>query len=59
MGNGKVKELIYTPHEYELRRGNAEALGVQGRWGIKGENWENCNTMINKIYLKIISSIIG
>ena len=30
-----------------------EVWGVQGRWGMKEENWENCNSIINKIYLKI------
>ena len=29
-----------------------EGWGVQGRGGIKGKNWENCNRIINKIYLK-------
>ena len=25
---------------------------MQGRGGVKGENWENCNSIINRIYLK-------
>ena len=29
-----------------------ERWGVQGRRGIKGENWEKCNSIINKIYLE-------
>ena len=29
-----------------------EGWGVQGRGRIKGENWENCNSIINKIYFK-------
>ena len=45
---------IYTTHEYELRGRRLESWGVQGRVGIKGiKNWENCNSIINKIYLKI------
>ena len=39
--------------EYELRWGMLEGRGVQGGGGIKAENWENCNSIINKIYLKI------
>ena len=26
--------------------------GMQGGQGIKGENWENCNSTINKIHLR-------
>ena len=33
-------------HEYELKGGNA------GWRGIKGGKWDNCNSIINKIYLK-------
>ena len=29
-----------------------EGSRVQGRGRIKGEKWENCNSIINKIYLK-------
>ena len=25
---------------------------MQGRGGIRGENWDSCNSIINKIYLK-------
>ena len=32
--------------------GNADGRGVAGQRGIKGEKWDNCNSIINKIYLK-------
>ena len=32
--------------------GMLEGWGVQGGGGIKGENWDNCNSIINEIYLK-------
>ena len=32
-----------------------EGGGVQGGGGIKGKNWENCNNIINKMYLKIMN----
>ena len=48
----KLKELICTTHGHELRRGVLEDWGVQGGRGVKGENWENCNSIINKIYIK-------
>ena len=53
-GNREIKELICTTHENELRRGMLEGQGLQARGGIKGENCENCNGIINKIYFKKI-----
>ena len=52
MGNGEAKELICTTHGHELG-GNAGGRG-DARWrGIKGrKKWDNCNSIINKIYLK-------
>ena len=53
MGNGEAKELICMTHGNELRWGN-----VSGRWdtrqrGIKGrKKQDNCNNIINKMYLK-------
>ena len=32
-----------------------EGRGVQGGEGIKGENWENCNSIVNKIHFKKIN----
>ena len=52
-GNGEAKELIYMSHRHELRQGMLEGWEVQGGGGIKGEeNWENCNSIINKIDFK-------
>ena len=35
--------------------GYAEVWGVQGGWGIKGRKiWDNCNSIINKIYLQSV-----
>ena len=53
MGNRGLKELICTTHGHELRGGILESWGVQDGGGIKGENWENCNSIINKNTLKI------
>ena len=51
MGNVEAKELIYTTHGHELRWGNAGGRGGTGRRGIKGrKKWDNCNSIINKIY---------
>ena len=52
VGNGEAKEFICTIHGHELRReGLLEGRGVLSRGG-KGENWDNCNSLINKIYFK-------
>ena len=53
MGNGEAKELICTTHGHKLRWGNdggregAEQRGMNGR-----KKRDNCNSIINKIYLK-------
>ena len=53
MGNVKAKKLICTTHGHELRWGNAGGRGHAGQRGIKGrKKWHNCNSIINKIYLK-------
>ena len=51
IGNGKAKELICTTHGHELRgweewwrEGGYQAEGDKG-----GKNWDNCNSIINKI----------
>ena len=33
--------------------------GCAGRRGIKGGKWDNCNSIINKIHLKIINKQIS
>ena len=41
-------------HGHELKRGIAGGKGGTEQSGAKGKNWDNCNSIINKIYLKII-----
>ena len=51
MGNGETKELICMTHGDALRWGNAGGRGGAGRRGIKWrKKWDNCNSIINKIY---------
>ena len=41
-------------HGHELRLGSASGRGDAGWRGVKGwKKWENYNSIINKIYLKI------
>ena len=54
MGNGEAKELICMTHGHKLRR--REVLKGRGHHleGSKGgKYWDNYNSIINKIYLKI------
>ena len=46
IGNEEAKEFICMTHGHELRRGMLEGA-IQGR-----KNLDNCNSIINKIYLK-------
>ena len=39
-------------HGHALKAGNAGGRGCAGWRGIKGGKWDNCNSIINKIYLK-------
>ena len=54
IGNVEAKELICTTHGHELRgvgcgwEGSCRAEGNKG-----GGEWNNCNSIINKIYLKM------
>ena len=57
MGNVEAKELICTTHGHELKRGECGWEGVCGVEGNKGGEWDNCNSIINKIYLKKTSAI--
>ena len=55
IGNGEAKELICTTHGHELRGWNAGGRGDAGWRRIKGrKKWDNCNSIINKIYIKKI-----
>ena len=52
-GSGEAKELICVTHEHKLSWGNVGGRWGTGWMGIKGrEKWDNCNSIINKIYLK-------
>ena len=52
MGNREAKEHICMTHGHELRWGNAGGRGGAGQRGVKGrEKWDNCNSIINKIYI--------
>ena len=52
MGNVEAKDLIYMTYGHELKRGNAGKMGCEGWKGIKEEKCDNCNSIINKAYLK-------
>ena len=47
IGNEEAKELICTTHGHELRGG---WKGLPGRREQRGKNWDECNSIINKIY---------
>ena len=52
IGNGEAKELPCTTNGHELsgvdhRREGGNQPGGEGP---RGENWDNCNSIINKIY---------
>ena len=50
MGNVEAKELICTTHGHELKEGNAGGRGCPGQRRRKGGKWDNCNSIINKMY---------
>ena len=55
MGNGETKELICMTHGHELKIGDAGRRVAAGQRGInKRKKKSNCNSIINKIYLKIV-----
>ena len=52
VANGIAKELRYMIHGAELREGIVGGtVGTRQRWA-QEENYDNCNSIINKIYLK-------
>ena len=54
IGKGEAKELTCTTHGHELRVGGLlKGRRVLGGGGERRKNWDNCNSVINKIYLKI------
>ena len=52
IGNVEPKEFICMTHEHDLKRGNVGGKRCAGWRGIKGEKWDNCNSIINKIFFK-------
>ena len=57
IGKGEAKELICMTHRLELRAGEYWREGdARGRC-IKGKKRDNCNRIINKIYLKRFGTI--
>ena len=50
VGNVEAKELISMTHGHELEGGNVGGRGYAGCSGVKGGKWDNCNSIINKIY---------
>ena len=50
IGNVEAKELIIMTHGHELKVGNAGGRRCPGWRGIKEGKWDNCNSIINKIY---------
>ena len=57
MGNREAKELIFTTYGHKLSWRNAGGRWGAGPRGLKGGKWDNCNSIINKIYLKKINVI--
>ena len=51
VGNVEAKELINMTHGHELKeKGECEWEGVCREEGSEGGKWDNCNSIINKIY---------
>ena len=51
IGNVEAKELICMTHGHELKGRNMGGRGWAGKQGTKGGKWDNCNSIINKIYI--------
>ena len=51
IGNVEAKELLCTTHGHEVRWGNDGGKVGAGQRGIKGGKWDNCNSIVNKIYI--------
>ena len=51
-GNEKSKELTSMTHGHELKKGIAGGKWGTRQRGQRGKNWDNCNSITNKIYFK-------
>ena len=47
IGNGEAKELICMTHGHAWKWGGN---GDSGQRRLKGKKWDNCNSIIKKIY---------
>ena len=50
IGNVEAKELTCTTHGHELRQGEVGRRECAGQRGIKPVKWDNCNSIIDKMY---------
>ena len=50
IGKVEAKELICMTHGHELKGVNVGGRRCVGQRGIKGGKWDNCNSIISKIY---------
>ena len=58
IGHGEAKELICITHRHVLGREFLEGMGIPGREGKRREKRNNSNSIINKMFLKIIKKIM-
>ena len=47
IGNVEAKEPICMTHGHELKGGNVGGRVCAGWSGVKGGEWDNCNSIIN------------
>ena len=52
VGNVGAKELISMTHGQELQGGTVGGRGWAGWSGVRGGEWDNCNSIINKYIFK-------
>ena len=50
MGNAEAKEFICATHGHGLRGSGMQAGGCRVKGNKGGGEWDNCNSIINKIY---------
>ena len=55
----KSKNLYAQPMNMNWGVGIAGEKWVPGRGGKRGRNWDNCNNINNKIYLKIYCMFVN
>ena len=45
-------KTLHVQHMDMNSGGKAAGIRCAGWWGLKGRKWDNCNSIINKIYFK-------